>query len=217
MYTHMRSRGLLLRTLRTLPPAPKLGYRSLGAVATAVEPAPGLQKPEILTPVHPDSPQLDAFITAHFPVFPKELLPIFCSCDWAKWHEISFFCVRQGWYNLSEAEFIFRHCFKISGGLRPLAWRDLAAEPQVLVAIGSQYVLWNGELDVLTRFPGRYSSDEEFFRHMKPSGGDVLDDRGRLQDLPPSSDNIFRKVDMEQRVLLSHSRPHNLSSASKLV
>ncbi|KAJ7652705.1 hypothetical protein DFH06DRAFT_1299495 [Mycena polygramma] len=210
MYAHILSRGLLSRTLRTLPPTPNLRYRSLATVATVVEAAPRLQKPEMLTPVHPGSPQLDAFITAHFPVFPEELLPIFCSCDWAKWHEIDFFCVRQGWYNLSEAEFIFKHCFKIPGGLRPLAWRDLAAEPQVLVAIGTRYVLWNGEHEVLTRFPGRYSSDEDFFRRMMASG-DILDNRGRRQDLPPSSAKIYRKVDTEQRALLRHSRPHKLS------
>ncbi|KAJ6476484.1 hypothetical protein C8R47DRAFT_1141559 [Mycena vitilis] len=212
MYAPILARGLVSRTLRALP-TPNLAYRSLRSlvtVPTVVNAAPAPQKPEISTPVHRNSLQLDAFVAAHFPVLPQNLLPFFGSCDWARWGSLRFFCVRDGWHNLSEAEFIFKHCFKLQGGLRPLAYRDLGVDPQVIVAVGTQYVVWDGMNEVLTHFPGRYSSDEDFLRRVMRHGN-FRKDMGRERGMPLWSDKIWRKINKEQRALLRHFGPHNPS------
>ncbi|KAJ7664659.1 hypothetical protein DFH06DRAFT_1128061 [Mycena polygramma] len=128
------------------------------------------------------------FIDAHFPVFPSRLLPVYCSCAWEEWHDIDFFCVPLGWYNLSEAEYIFHHCFKLVGGVRPLAWRDLGSDPNVL---------WEGFNEVLTRY-GRFLSDEAFLGNLAVA----MSDMGAKQALPVESGKVWRRIYTEQRALL---------------
>jgi hypothetical protein len=118
------------------------------------------------------TPEISRFIAAHFPVFPDHLLPLATHCDWARWSGIHFFCVSFGWYNLSDADFIFKHCYKITGGLRPLAWRDLGEDADVLVAAGEEYFLWSGSAEMLTRYGDGFVSDEAFLGHLMAHGGE---------------------------------------------
>ncbi|KAJ6553082.1 hypothetical protein B0H19DRAFT_1263495 [Mycena capillaripes] len=147
-----------------------------------------------------------AFIAAYFPVFPDNLLPVFCSCNWAKWQGISFFCIPPRWYNLSEADLIFKHCFKIPGALRPLAWRNLGPYPNVLVAAGDEYFFWNGNDDILTRYGGGFASDEAFLRHLMERGGDYIDIMGSQEELTRYEESLF-KAENQQRKLLLRFRP----------
>jgi hypothetical protein len=148
------------------------------------------------------TPEISRFIAAHFPVFPDHLLPLATYCDWARWSGIHFFCVSFGWYNLSDADFIFKHCYKITGGLRPLAWRDLGEDADVLVAAGEEYFLWSGSAEMLTRYGGGFASDEAFLEHLMARGGkNGISRMGPRQAVPMHMEN-WMKAEEQQRKLM---------------
>ncbi|KAJ6553074.1 hypothetical protein B0H19DRAFT_1072558 [Mycena capillaripes] len=106
-----------------------------------------------------NTPEMAAFIAAYFPVFPANLLPAFCSCDWVKWHGIGFFCLSPPWnkINLSEPDFIFKRCFRIPGGPRPLER-------------GATSVPIRARRCFLTYYGRRFAFDEAFLRHLIARG-----------------------------------------------
>ncbi|KAJ7842179.1 hypothetical protein B0H13DRAFT_2676619 [Mycena leptocephala] len=151
-----------------------------------------------------ESPDFDRFIAAHFPVFPDHLLPLATSCDWASWSGIhfKFFCIRDLWHNLSQSDFIFKHCFKILGGLRPLAWRDLGVDPDILIAAGDEYFHWSCCSGMLTRYGGKFPSDEAFLGHVMARGGGLdIYLMGPRVAVPMYREN-WRKADKQQRDLI---------------
>lgn len=149
-----------------------------------------------------ESPDFDRFIAAHFPVFPDHLLPLATSCDWASWSGVHFFCIRDLWHNLSQSDFIFKHCFKIPGGLRPLAWRDLGVDPDILIAAGDEYFHWSCCSGMLTRYGGKFPSDEAFLGHVMARGGGLdIYLMGPRVAVPMYREN-WRKADKQQRDLI---------------
>ncbi|KAJ7501814.1 hypothetical protein B0H11DRAFT_1991221 [Mycena galericulata] len=129
----------------------------------------------------------------------RPLLPYWFSCDWLRWGSMSFFYVRTHWYNLSPADTILTHAFKIPGTLRPLAFRE-SAGPIVLVAAGPEYYLWDGDALTLTRFGADFDSDEDFLaRHAGPEH--IIDLMGVAEDLPADYDDLYWRLDEEQRGL----------------
>jgi hypothetical protein len=148
------------------------------------------------------TPEISRFIAAHFPVFPDRLLPLATYCDWARWSGIHFFCVSFGWYNLSEADFIFKHCFKITGDLGPLAWRDLGEDADGLVAAGEENFLWSGSVEILTRYRGGLASDEAFLGHLMARGGEHGISRIDPQQAVPMHMENWMKAEKQQRKLM---------------
>ncbi|KAJ7486330.1 hypothetical protein B0H11DRAFT_2015690 [Mycena galericulata] len=134
------------------------------------------------------------------PVFQLSV-PYWFSCDWLRWGSMSFFYVRTHWYNLSPADTILTHAFKIPGTLRPLAFSE-SAGPIVLVAAGAEYYLWDGDALTLIRFGADFDSDEDFLaRHAGPEH--IIDYMGVVEDLPADYDDLYWRLDAEQRRLAS--------------
>ncbi|KAJ6559865.1 hypothetical protein B0H19DRAFT_1260549 [Mycena capillaripes] len=115
----------------------------------------------------PPCGQLHAVVAASFPTFPEDLLPYCFSCKWNRWTRVRFFFVRPEWYDLSPAEAIFNHGFKVPGRPRPLAFCD-GPDTIVFVAVGNEYYLWDGDFMKLHRYGSKFSSDEDFLVRMKP-------------------------------------------------
>ncbi|KAJ7609248.1 hypothetical protein DFH06DRAFT_1346560 [Mycena polygramma] len=110
-------------------------------------------------------------IAAYFPRFPEEILPNGFSWDWGS--DDRFWFVRPEWYDLSPADTIFTHAFKIPGKPRPIA-RSYGADVHALVNVCGAYYLWDADHLRLHRYGSDFKSDEDFLRYMKAGHGDWM-------------------------------------------
>ncbi|KAJ7111711.1 hypothetical protein C8R44DRAFT_742094 [Mycena epipterygia] len=157
-----------------------------------------------LLPKFVDYATAHAQLVAYLPTFPQEILPLGFSCDWNNWTETNVFCVSHGWYNLSKAEFTLSHAFQLHGDLRPLAFSEASA-PVFLAAVGIEYVLWDGDATMLTRFGSNFASDKDFLMQAAAASPHIMSEEsefGVAEDFSEDTDMIYARIDSEQRRLV---------------